>query len=117
MAALKPKTRSELGVVEVGDELVVFDPAAELVHHLNPSAALVFGLCDGTATMRETSVELAAATGRPQDEVERDVRALVRELRRAELLERKPRARNGDAKDEQPVDQRGGIRKEVPRSD
>src|SRR2546429_2518129 len=96
MAATKPTARRELGIVEVGDELVVYDPATNLVHHLNASAALVFGLCDGTATMRETSVELAAAMRRPQEDVEREVRALVRELRRAELLVRKPR--DGDGK-------------------
>ena len=120
MAATKPKTRSDLGVVEVGAELIVYDPAAEHVHHLNPSAALVFGLCDGTATMRETSVELAAAMARPETDVERDVRATVREFRRAELLEQKPKPRavEGEAKqpDEQPGDEREQIRTGVPRT-
>src|SRR6266540_1591875 len=116
MAATKPKARGELGIVEVGDELVVYDPATDLVHHLNPSAALVFGLCDGTATMRETSVELAAAMRRSQEDVEREVRALVRALRRAGLLVQKPRAENGNGKQptRQPDDERGRIRREVP---
>ncbi|HYB31739.1 MAG TPA: PqqD family protein [Solirubrobacteraceae bacterium] len=43
-----PRRRSSLEVNEAEDGLVVYDPATDMVHHLNPSAALIFDLCDGS---------------------------------------------------------------------
>jgi hypothetical protein len=41
--------RSEgLEIDEADDGLVVFDPREDMVHHLNPSAAIIFDLCDGS---------------------------------------------------------------------
>jgi len=37
-----------LEVDEAEDGLVVFDPRTETVHHLNPSASVIFDLCDGS---------------------------------------------------------------------
>ena len=37
----------------VDDQCVVFDTAADSVHYLNPTAALVLELCDGTLTAEE----------------------------------------------------------------
>jgi coenzyme PQQ synthesis protein D (PqqD) len=123
MPATKPKRRDELAVVEIGDELVVYDPFLDRVHHLNPSAALVFGLCDGTATMKETASELAEVTGQPADEIEQEVRKLVREFRRSELLDRKPTEEEAEAAakaeaaaTEGSSDERERVRMQVPRS-
>jgi Coenzyme PQQ synthesis protein D (PqqD) len=44
----KPRKRESLEVNEAEDGLVVYDPASDMVHHLNPSAALIFDLCDGS---------------------------------------------------------------------
>jgi nucleoside-diphosphate-sugar epimerase len=123
MRATRPKRRDELAVVEIGDELVVYDPFHDRVHHLNPSAALVFGLCDGTATMKETASELAEVTGQPAEEVEQQIRKLVRGFRRSELLDRKPTkeeeealARAEAAAKEGASDERERVRMQVPRS-
>lgn len=43
-----PRQPESLEVNEADDGLVVYDPAHEIVHHLNASAALIFDLCDGT---------------------------------------------------------------------
>ena len=87
MAATKPQVRDDLVVAEIGDELIVFDPTTEVFHHLNPSASLVFGLCDGTATMKETAADVAGLSGSDPAEVEREVRKIVRLLRKQDLLE------------------------------
>lgn len=47
-ADVKAVQVEELEVNEADDGLVVFDPANDVVHHLNASAALIFELCDGT---------------------------------------------------------------------
>jgi hypothetical protein len=123
MPATRPKSRDELAVVEIGDELVVYDPIVDRVHHLNPSAALVFGLCDGTATMKETAGELAEVSGQPAEEIEQQVRKLVRGFRRSDLLDRKPTkeeeealAKAEAAAKEGASDERDRVRMQVPRS-
>lgn len=90
MAAMKPKSRPDLAVFEVEDELVLFDPEVARVHHLNPTGGLVFRLCDGTATMAETASEIAEIYKMGAKEVEPEVRAAVRDLRKAGLLVQKP---------------------------
>ena len=43
-----PRQADGLEVNEADDGLVVYDPAHDMVHHLNESASLIFDLCDGT---------------------------------------------------------------------
>lgn len=43
-----PQTVDGLDVSETEDGLVVYNDATDTVHHLNRTAAVVFGLCDGT---------------------------------------------------------------------
>jgi PqqD family protein of HPr-rel-A system len=45
---VNPTRVESLEVNEADDGLVVYDPASGMVHHLNPTAAVTFDLCDGT---------------------------------------------------------------------
>ena len=56
------------------------------LHHLNPTATIVFGLCDGTSTIPDMSAEISEAFEVPADEVETQVRTLIRRFRKANLL-------------------------------
>ena len=87
MPRVKPKVREDLAVVELDGEAVIYDEDTHDLHHLNPTATIVFGLCDGTATIAEMSGDIAAAFGVPLQEVEPQVRTLIRQLRKAKLLE------------------------------
>jgi len=42
-----PVVVDNLEVNEVHDGLVIYDPAADRVHHLNSTASIVFSMCDG----------------------------------------------------------------------
>jgi hypothetical protein len=53
------ETAADLDVEEAEDGLVVYDPAADTVHHLNKTAAIIFGLCDGTRAAPAIADELA----------------------------------------------------------
>ena len=86
MAAVKPKVRDDLSVVELDGEAVIYDEQTADLHHLNPTATIVFGLCDGTATMAEIATDISDAFGVPAAEVETQVRGLVRQFRKAKLL-------------------------------
>ncbi len=76
-----------MAVVELDGEAVIYDQRHNEFHHLNPAATLIYRLCDGTATVKELAANVAAAVHRPTGEVERELRALLRELRNAQLLE------------------------------
>jgi coenzyme PQQ synthesis protein D (PqqD) len=118
LAALKPKTREDLDVVELGDEAVVYDGRSGRLHHLNATAWLVFQLYDGSATIKQTAEDLAGAFDLPAGEVERRVRAVHREFREAELLERKHvPAESEPVAEEAAPDEREQVRMQVPRSD
>lgn len=83
---MKPKIRDDLTVVELDGEVVIYDERTDDIHHLNPTASVVFSLCDGLSTVREMAGEIAQAFGAEEDQVEREVRALLREFRKAGLL-------------------------------
>ncbi len=87
MPPVKPKVRADLGVVEIDGEAIVYDEKGRTLHHLNPSATLVFGLCDGRSTIPELSSEIAEAVGLPSDQVERQVRGLLRQFRKQAFLD------------------------------
>jgi PqqD family protein of HPr-rel-A system len=86
MVAVKPKVRDDLTVVELDGEAVIYDEQTADLHHLNPTATIVFGLCDGTATMAQIATDISEAFGVPETEVEGQVRGVVREFRKAKLL-------------------------------
>jgi PqqD family protein of HPr-rel-A system len=65
---------------------VIYDDVSGELHHLNPSATIVFGLLDGSATVRELAADVAGAFGIPTDDVEPEIRVLVRRFRTLGLL-------------------------------
>jgi PqqD family protein of HPr-rel-A system len=85
----KPRARDDLTVVELDGEAVIYDEVGGDLHHLNSSATIIFALCDGTQTARQISAEIAQAFSLPPQEVEPQVRTVVRDLRRAGLLDLK----------------------------
>jgi predicted transcriptional regulator YheO len=91
MAALKPKVREDLVVVDIDGEAVVYDPAEVLLHHLNPTATVVFKLCDGSGTVRELSEDIAEVLGMSMDRVSRQVRRVVTQFKQEGLLDGHPR--------------------------
>lgn len=66
-----PRKVEGLEVNEAEDGLVVYDPLRDAVHHLNPSASIIFELCDGTRGADAIAAILAEAynlSSAPTDE-------------------------------------------------
>ena len=64
METRKPVARTEeLGVEEIGDELLVYDQRSDQAHCLGSAAARVWRACDGTRTVEEFSVALTLEKG------------------------------------------------------
>jgi len=128
--ASRPKVRKDLDIVELDDELVLYDPARDEVHYLNATAALVFGLCDGSATVKEIATDIAGAIRVPEKRIERQVRTLLKELREVGLLEGSlelkaapapaaeapPTAGETSHEDEHDHDQREQVREQKPEN-
>lgn len=87
MPTIKPKVRQDLTVVELDGEAVIYDEHSGNIHHLNGSATAVFLLCDGQATTKRLAQDIAEIFRIQAEDVERDVRALLRDFREAGLLE------------------------------
>jgi PqqD family protein of HPr-rel-A system len=85
-APIKPKVRDDIAAAELDGEAVLYDERTGELHHLNPTATIIFSMCDGTSTIREMSGEISGAFGMAPDEVERQVRVLLRQFRKGGLL-------------------------------
>jgi len=95
---IKPRRRSsDLEFVEIDGEIVIYDETDDSIHHLNPTASMIWQACDGTATTRELALEFAKAAGLPQDQIERDITAAVRQLAGVGLMEVPKRRKNAAA--------------------
>ncbi len=60
MSPPNPIRSDGLEVDEAEDGLVVYDPREDMVHHLNPSASVIFDLCDGSRDAAEIAALLGA---------------------------------------------------------
>ena len=72
--------------MELDGEAVILDEARTRLHHLNPSATVVWACCDGSATVAELARDVAAEFGTDPDAARVEVLALARELGAAGLL-------------------------------
>jgi PqqD family protein of HPr-rel-A system len=86
LATNKPHVRDDLSLVTLDGETVVWDGTTGDVHYLNPTASIVFELCDGTGSVEELAADIADAFGMPVEQVQADVLAIVTQYREAGLL-------------------------------
>jgi Coenzyme PQQ synthesis protein D (PqqD) len=80
VAAEHPAPVAGLDVHEVEDGYVVFDASTDRVHYLNPTASVVFSLCDGTRTVDEVAGLVQSAWELDTPPLD-DVAACVTQLR------------------------------------
>lgn len=59
--AWRPRRREDVVFRRVGEEWLLFDPATQLIHVLNLTAALVWSFCEGEHTVEAMAAEVGAA--------------------------------------------------------
>lgn len=84
---MNPKVRRDLTVVELDGELVVYDGSTRALHQLNPSATVVWSLCDGVSPIEQIAADIASTFGAPLDQVIPEVTRTVQTFSDAGLLE------------------------------
>jgi hypothetical protein len=71
----------------MGDGLILYNHTADLVHHLNPTAAIVWQVCDGEATVAQLAGEIAEEYGRSEGEIQEELTRLIGEFDALGLVE------------------------------
>jgi Coenzyme PQQ synthesis protein D (PqqD) len=83
----RPSKGAEVLELDVGDGLILYNHDSSLVHHLNPSAALVWRRCDGEASVSELAASIAGEHGLNASDVLRQVSAVIAEFDALDLVE------------------------------
>lgn len=82
-----PEQRSDLVFREIEGEFVVYSPSGDRSALLNPTAAMVLELCDGTRTPRQIAAEIMESVPVAEEVVRPDVEAALAKLSENEFLE------------------------------
>jgi radical SAM protein with 4Fe4S-binding SPASM domain len=85
-ALQRPHRREGVVTRDVDEEVVIYNPETRGIHGLNPTAAFVWDLCDGSRTVAEIAQELQAIYPDAPD-VCKDVEQTLRELLSLGLIE------------------------------
>ena len=81
-----PARSPAVHTVEIDGEAVLLDQAAERLHHLNATAALVWACLDGRSTVGQIAADLGDELDVPVDTVLADTMVVMRRLRDEGLL-------------------------------
>jgi len=80
-----PKASEGLDIHETEDGLIVYQESTDRVHHLNPTAAVVLELCNGTRDLDRIAVEVGELFGL-DDPPALEVKACIEDLLREGLV-------------------------------
>ena len=85
-----PARRADVEWAELDGEVVLYDPAAHVLHRLNPEAAAVWAACDGPSTLNEIIGAIDQAYAGSRHVIARDVAVVIDRLRQLGLLQEAP---------------------------
>lgn len=72
-----PERAPNISEYEVEDETVLYDPRSDSAHVLNPTAAIVWWLCDGDHKVKDIARELGDLYDKEPDSVRDDVTEII----------------------------------------
>ena len=81
-----PEPKPGLVVQPLDGEAVIYDPEADALHHLEPTAAAVWSRLNGELSVGSIAVDLATAYDMPEEAIRRDVARLTAVLHDRGLL-------------------------------
>lgn len=84
--AVQPVAHDRVWSARMDGELVLYDAAHELAHHLSPEAAIVWQCCDGVASVATIAHRLADELAVDREQMLRDVVTVVLQLTHAGAL-------------------------------
>ena len=81
------KKRPDLLIEEIEDEVVIYDPRTQRVHHLNPMASIIWELFGVCSCPEEIAREIVDVLKTDSSTVEKDVQETLKQLQKKRLLE------------------------------
>jgi PqqD family protein of HPr-rel-A system len=82
-----PRKRADVLELDMGDGVILYDHSSSLVHHLSPSASLIWQLCDGDADLGSLAAEVSDELGVNAEQARTDLAVLIHELDALGLVE------------------------------
>jgi hypothetical protein len=87
MDRLCPTRRADVTLQRVGQEAILYDRRNRRAHVLNDSAARIWELCDGHATLEEITEAFASAYTMPASAVYADVVRILTTFRELQVID------------------------------
>ena len=81
-----PRRVGRVEEYEIDGEIVLYDPKRNRTHVLNPTAAVVWRLCDGSRHFQQLADDMAALFDEDPQVIKQDLSRVLEELGRAHLL-------------------------------
>jgi hypothetical protein len=78
--AYRPRKAFEVLELDMGDGVILYSHDSRLVHHLNESAALLWRLCEGKATVKDLAVTIAKEYDLAPDVVLDEISGVIAEF-------------------------------------
>ena len=85
-AEYRPMARPEMAAYDIDADHVLYDPTKDTVHMLNPTAMVIWRLCDGNRTVPDLVEDLAILFEVPAKDVGQDVAGALEEFQSSHLL-------------------------------
>ncbi len=88
MKETKPVSKPDFVIKDIGGETMLYSATDEMVHILNPTAHLIWELCDGEHTLADIEKVIRAKFSVPQaHNVEQDIRHTLDSFAQKGLLQ------------------------------
>jgi hypothetical protein len=87
MEVVVPRPSTDVTLQRVGNEAILYDRRNGRAHVINSSAARIWDLCDGQATVDEITGAFAAAYAMPVADVSADVATILATFHELHVLE------------------------------
>ncbi len=71
---------------EIDGEIVLYDPKRNRVHTLNPTAAVVWQLCDGSRAADQLAEDMAILYDKDLSVIKQDLSQVLKEFEKSHLL-------------------------------
>ena len=85
---MKPCRRKDIVLKKLGKERLLYNPTTDKVHTLNPTASLIWSLCDGKHSLQEIKKAIYENFSIKETiEIEKDILKNLKELQELGLLE------------------------------
>lgn len=82
----RPRRAVEVLELDMGDGVILYSHHSSLVHHLNPSAALLWRLCEGKATVKDLAGTIAKEYGLEPGVVLDEISGVIAEFDALDLV-------------------------------